>query len=73
MQLAEMDRSPENMAVSASTSSTTNDSATSNGDISGTASRKSTDSLATAASNAEEDDKERTIAKAALSIAELGE
>ena len=41
-------------------------------DLSG-ATRKSADSLATAAGGVEEDDKERTIAKAALSIAELSE
>ncbi|KIP10909.1 hypothetical protein PHLGIDRAFT_115048 [Phlebiopsis gigantea 11061_1 CR5-6] len=70
MQLAEMDRSPEGATVSASASSATNGSAGSNGDLAGI-SRKSTDSLASSAGTAEEDEKERTIAKAALSIAEL--
>lgn len=69
MQLAEMDRSLENATISASTSNATNGS-TSSGDLSSTV-RKSTDSLGTAAGGFEEDDKERTIAKAALSIAEL--
>ena len=70
MQLAEMDRSPEGSTPSTSTSSAANRSTASNGDLAG-ASRKSTDSLASGVGTAEEDDKERTIAKAALSIAEL--
>jgi hypothetical protein len=65
MQLAEMDRAPEG---SASTPLPTPSG--SNGDLSHVF-QKSTDSLATPGGNVEEDDKERTIAKAALSIAEL--
>ncbi|GJE92307.1 golgi transport complex subunit 5-domain-containing protein [Phanerochaete sordida] len=70
MQLTEMDRaSKEDGTVSASTSHATAGSAPSNGDVAGSA-RRSTDSLA-AGVLPEEDEKERTIAKAALSIAEL--
>lgn len=69
MQLAEMDRSPENTTISTSTSNATNGSMSS-GDLS-SAVRKSTDSMGTVTGGSEEDDKERTIAKAALSIAEL--
>lgn len=64
MQLAEMDHSD---SVSASASKST---AAGSEDMSGST-RRSTDSLATGVSAAEEDDKERAIAKAALSIAEL--
>lgn len=66
MQLAEMDHSD---SVSASASKST---VASHEDLSGST-RRSTDSLATGVSATEEDDKERAIAKAALSIAELSQ
>ncbi|EKM54451.1 uncharacterized protein PHACADRAFT_210250 [Phanerochaete carnosa HHB-10118-sp] len=70
MQLTEMDHaSKEDAIVSVSTSGATPNNTINGGGISGS-SRKSTDSLVTGAM-IEEDEKERTIAKAALSIAEL--
>ena len=69
MQLAEMDRASKEDAGTSTPGSSSKAKSSSNGDVSGTA-LKSTDSLATGIV-IEEDEKERTIAKAALSIAEL--
>lgn len=69
MQLVEMDRASKEDATMSTSTSSARARSTSNGDVSGIA-RKSTDSLATGVV-IEEDEMERTIAKAALSIAEL--